>query len=304
MPLFAFNERFFVAADGTRLRYGLWEPPGAARGTVLLLQGRREFLEKYGEMIGEWQARGFAVVALDWRGQGGSDRPLSDRHKSHITDFRLYRDDLERFAQDVVAPFRRGPLWLCAHSMGACIGLDWVLETAPTLAGIILIAPMLTLPVPGWLFETTHLLASGMVHLGLGEHYIPGDHRYVAAEHPFEGNVLTHDPERYAVIRSAFEERPELALGGVTFRWVVAAMEAIDRVRAGLPRLSVPTLALLGGADPVLPAHDLSRWIERIPGVVEVTVPGALHDLIAETNERRGEVWRAIDVFLATQKTG
>ena len=48
----------------------------AKRGTVVVLGGRAEFIEKYFEVIGELLARDFAVAALDWRGQGGSARRL------------------------------------------------------------------------------------------------------------------------------------------------------------------------------------------------------------------------------------
>ena len=46
---------------------------------MVLLQGRAEFIEKYGETVGDLRARGFAVYALDWRGQGHSGRVLRTR---------------------------------------------------------------------------------------------------------------------------------------------------------------------------------------------------------------------------------
>ncbi len=57
--------------DGMRLRAAIWLPVGEARGTCLLMQGRAEFIEKYFETVADLLARGFAVVAFDWRGQGG-----------------------------------------------------------------------------------------------------------------------------------------------------------------------------------------------------------------------------------------
>ncbi len=58
------------AIDGAPLRAARWVPPTARRGTVTILPGRAEFIEKYFEVVGELLARGFAVATIDWRGQG------------------------------------------------------------------------------------------------------------------------------------------------------------------------------------------------------------------------------------------
>jgi hypothetical protein len=62
----------FRARDGLGLRYALSVPHGSCRGTVVLMLGRADFIEKYFETIADLQGRGFAVATLDWRGQGGS----------------------------------------------------------------------------------------------------------------------------------------------------------------------------------------------------------------------------------------
>ena len=63
---------FFKTADKVQLRYAFWpKGTGKHRGTICLVQGRGEFIEKYFETIADFQKRGFAVATLDWRGQGG-----------------------------------------------------------------------------------------------------------------------------------------------------------------------------------------------------------------------------------------
>ncbi|MBV9078141.1 MAG: alpha/beta hydrolase, partial [Methylobacteriaceae bacterium] len=91
--------RAVVTADAIRLRVASWHPAGPARGTVLLMQGRAEFIEKYFEVAGELLERGFAVVTFDWRGQGGSGRSLSDRQKGHVVRFADFRQDVEAVAR-------------------------------------------------------------------------------------------------------------------------------------------------------------------------------------------------------------
>src|SRR5690606_19433508 len=65
--------------DGTRIRYARFAAQGRPlKGTVLIIPGRNEFIEKYFETIGNLSARGFGTVVFDLRGQGGSDRLLRD----------------------------------------------------------------------------------------------------------------------------------------------------------------------------------------------------------------------------------
>ncbi|MBE7218155.1 MAG: alpha/beta hydrolase, partial [Caulobacteraceae bacterium] len=41
-------------ADGACLRAALFRPQGAPRGSVVIHPGRTEFIEKYGEVVGDW----------------------------------------------------------------------------------------------------------------------------------------------------------------------------------------------------------------------------------------------------------
>src|SRR5262245_44843306 len=84
---------YLKAADGMRLRAAIFETENRG-GTVILLQGRTETMEKYFETACDLQKRGFSVATLDWRGQGGSERLLPDPLKGHVRDFSDYLQDL------------------------------------------------------------------------------------------------------------------------------------------------------------------------------------------------------------------
>src|SRR4029450_4451260 len=107
--------------DGRKLRFARWAPPPGRKGTVCILPGRAEFIEKYFESVRDLRARGFAVAVLDWRGQGLSDRMLSDIRKGHIEDFSEYHNDLATFMQQVVLPDCPPPVFAIGHSMGASV---------------------------------------------------------------------------------------------------------------------------------------------------------------------------------------
>src|SRR5438105_11808283 len=107
--------------DGISLRYARWDGQARAKGTVCLLQGRTEFIEKYFEVVRDLRGRGFAVVTFDWRGQGLSERALADREKGHVESFGQYDLDLETVIGQIVLPNCSPPFIGLAHSMGVAV---------------------------------------------------------------------------------------------------------------------------------------------------------------------------------------
>ena len=132
------------AADGACLRTALFRPAGEARGAVVLHPGRTEFLEKYGEVIGDWQARGFAVLAHDWRGQGLSDRLHLDPLRGHARGWRAFLSDAGRVL-DAWSDRLPRPWIALGHSMGGALLALQLVEGEARYAGAILSAPMLGL---------------------------------------------------------------------------------------------------------------------------------------------------------------
>ena len=132
--------------DGVNLRFARWAPPPGRKGTVVVLQGRAEFIEKYFETVRDLRARGFAVATFDWRGQGLSDRALGDRHKGHVRNFVQYGIDLDAFMEQVVLPDCPPPIFALGHSMGAAIGLRACHDGSRWFDRMVLSAPMIGLP--------------------------------------------------------------------------------------------------------------------------------------------------------------
>ena len=133
------------ARDGVSIRFARWHPPPGRKGTVCLFQGRAEFIEKYFETVRELRARGFAVATMDWRGQGGSDRALSDPRKGHAGDFAEYERDVEVLMKEVVLPDCPPPIFAIGHSMGGTVLLRVARQGSRWFDRIVLSAPMIRL---------------------------------------------------------------------------------------------------------------------------------------------------------------
>ena len=116
---------YFGAEDRALIRYARFRPAHAVahKGTVIVLSGRNECIEKYFETIGDLTRRGFTVAMADWRGQGGSQRLLRNPERGFVRSFRHYVADFEKFFEQHVRPDCPGPYYILGHSTGGLIAL-------------------------------------------------------------------------------------------------------------------------------------------------------------------------------------
>lgn len=289
-----------TARDGAPLRVAYW--PARRKdplGTVCILQGRAEFIEKYAEVVGELLERGFAVVAFDWRGQGGSYRDLSDPKKGHVRTFRHYQRDLEAVNERVLQRLCPGPFFGLAHSMGGAIALDLARIGALQFSRLVMTAPMLGLCA---VKNNRHsaLAARALSLMGLGQSYIPGGGATSLATKPFTGNPLTGDRARYernAEIAAALRDG---AIGDPTVGWANAAFRHMLRLedpRAALD-IRIPTLIVAAGADPLCDTQATERFGARLKGGGVIVIPGARHEILMERDAIREQFWAAFDAFV------
>ena len=271
---------WLTCADGVRIRAAFWR--GGAKGTVLLFPGRTEYIEKYGPAAAELAARGYAMMTLDWRGQGLADRPLTDPATGHVASFRDYQKDIAALlagARDAKLP---EPFFLMAHSMGGAIGLRALYGDLPVRAAVFS-APMWGIRIHPALRPAAWVLSTASRSIGRSHQYAPGTTpiTYVI-EAQFADNVLTSDPQMYAFMQCQVRSHPELALGGPSLHWLSEALrECLKLRRRASPKL--PCMTVLGTAERVVdtrPIHDrMARW----PGGRLVMVPGAEHEVMMET---------------------
>src|SRR5262245_53377511 len=72
------------------------------RGTVVIVCGRGDFVERWFETIDDLKQRRFAVAIFDFRGQGGSSRRYRNPYRDGLRGFREYDDDLASVMKQMV----------------------------------------------------------------------------------------------------------------------------------------------------------------------------------------------------------
>ena len=293
------EDAFFAALDGTQIRYVVWPAPEArGRGGVILLPGRSEFIEKYSETVQDLLARGFWIAAMDWPGHGLSGRPLSNRHKHHLTSFAPMVEDLKRFIEELEARRLGRPRIILAHSMGAHVALRYLHDYPHRVDGAVLSAPMVALTFAPLGRRLTRSLTRLAMTFGFGKRYAPGQTNYGALQRSDANmRLLTSDPERFQIEHRWIGQNPDLALGGVTYGWLDAAMASIAEINAPgyAEEIETPILIVQAGADRLVDNPRQEAFARHLPNATFLRIEGARHEILNEREEYRDQFLAAFD---------
>lgn len=276
----------FRTADGVALRWAALSAPGA--GTAcLLVGGLAECIEKYFETMADLAARGFAVWCLDWRGQGGSQRPRRYPTRPQWRNFDRDADDLAVFAAAHLPDAARR--LLVAHSMGGAIALLALHRTPRLFAAAALSAPMLGIPTGTIPHAAARILAAGASWLGLGAAFAPGWGPWRYDPEIAVRSLTTRDPVRAGIEQAWFLARPDLRVDGPTYGWVHAALAVTARLRQ--PRIlgAIATPLLIGcpGGDRFVDVAATVRAATLLPDATLMRFPDARHELFSEIDAVR-----------------
>jgi lysophospholipase len=298
-PWFAPAEaRVIDRPGGVRLRTAFFPGPAAARGTVVLSPGRTEPIEKYVEVIGELAGRGFAVLAHDWRGQGGSTRLAADPLAGHAAGWRPFVRDYAAVL-DAWEDRLPKPLVAVGHSMGGGLTTLILAEGEPRLSAAVLSAPMLGINTGrrsprevAWVALLMGLIGRGKA-LALPQADPLND--------TFAGQTLTHDRARWERTQALITAHPELRLGGVTWGWLAFALALAARLaRPGAGEaITVPFAVVAAGDDRLCLSAAARAVAEGAPKGRYVEVEGAWHEILMETDPVRAVFWRVFDETVA-----
>jgi lysophospholipase len=287
--------------DKKKLRVAWWKPEGPSmRGTIFLLHGRTEFIEKYFEVVADCLARGLAVVTFDWRGQGRSDRLLSDTRKGHVDDFYEYELDMEAVFRQVVLAECPPPITVLAHSTGGAVALKAAEKGLTRYDRMVLTSPLIGLGEIGLKQSTAGKLARALCSLGFSQTYIPGGGETAFGTQPFRNNSVTSDRKRYQLTVETLETCPELALGAPTIGWLNAACKAMEGFKDPefRAKLHIPILFVACLQDRVVSLPAIEEIAVSLPSSTLVRIPGAKHEILMERDIYREQFWASFDAFL------
>lgn len=290
---------WLTASDGIKLRLGFW--PVGDKGTVLILPGRTEYIEKYGRAAADLHARGYASAVIDFRGQGLATRPATDPMLGHVDHFDEYQHDLQAMLDAVRAYGLPQPYYMISHSMGGCIGLRALMRGFPVKAAMFS-GPMWGINLAPWIKPFAGAVGAIIGPFRQAHRYAPGTtaQAYLLTA-PALGNVLTTDPDMFAYMKRQVATHRDLALGGPSLGWVKAALDECGAL-SNFTAPDLPVITALGTAEKVvatLPVHlRMAGWKT---GRLDLYA-GAEHEIIMETPAHRARFFDSAATLFAAQR--
>ena len=269
-----------LTTDGIRVRTSLWTANDPV-GTVFVFPGRADYIEKYGGLANFCLSHNLNVIAIDWRGQGLSDRLLDDKNIGHIEDFKNYQNDVEVIIKEAEDTSLVKPWIIFAHSMGGLIGLRTIKDPL-VFEKAVFTSPMLGIQMPPILKSGASIIMSLISLIGKTETYAPTtspETRILNEEYEF--NKLTSDIQNFKLLRQQIIQYPDLQIGGPSTAWVSAALDEIEFQIGNEPPVT-PALCFLGDREEIIDKLAVREFCKKWDNCDLISIPEAKHDLLME----------------------
>ena len=287
----------FTNHDRARIRYGHVSAKKTI-GTVVVVTGFTEFAEVYFELIRDLINHGYDVWAMDWHGEGGSDRYLVDRERAYSLGFDHDVADLNQFVSTILTEKKR-PLILVAHSLGSNVALRYLHDHPQSVDMAVLSAPALSVP------RQNEILLRAVTWIkcatGKGDEYLDRQGNWATTE-PKVSKMPTHshDPQRVRLEAAWANANPELRSGGATWKWLQEydkSCQTIDDPNY-LKAITTPILIGSPSADLIADSAKQSTLSRQLPAATLYLGEGARHELFLESDKYRDPWMKAIYAFI------
>lgn len=287
---------YLKARDGALLRNGVFMPDNP-RGTVILMTGYSEFIEKYFETVSDLLALGYGVVMPEWRGHGLSEGMGEEPTRLHLTDFDTNVRDLEDRWARLVAPFPKPHLGL-AHSMGGHISLKAAQAHPDWFDALAQCAPMHGIALPRYARILLALTTFVYRLAGKGDSWNPFLPPNVRPGKP-EANRVTNDFTRFKRGEDLYMTEPQLQVNGGSLAWARAA--GISMRQAAQPAFlrSIKTPLYIGTAEEELLVDNASHAhvLAHVPNATGDFYAAAKHELMMEHDTIRQAFLANVETF-------
>ncbi|MGN7502041.1 MAG: alpha/beta fold hydrolase [Alphaproteobacteria bacterium] len=289
------------------VRYGSVFPRDKIPDAVVVcLPGLGEFAEKYFELARDMVKLNLAFWVIDWPMQGKSSRPLNNPHKLHADNFDLCVEAIDRLCMDYIKPSSvhpdrgRIPMVMLGHSMGANIGLRYLLTKPETFMCASFTAPLLGIKASQFLPRPIESAISKLFCL-FKKSYVWGGTDWNDLLRANTGNdIHSSDPERDNIHRAWLVSDPALRTSAPTFGWVKAAIESygIINKKNNLKQLEIPIQIFTAGDEQLVSNSAILRASRLLPNAEHHFIPDAKHEILMEKDEYRNQFLGKFDKFI------
>lgn len=269
------------------------------RGTVMLLHGFTENIEKFSEVIYGFLKEGYSVCAYDQRGHGRSyrDPNLKFHYLTHVEKFEDYLTDAElvydRWMKDA-----KSPKILFSHSMGGAVAALTLERGMLSFDKAVFNSPMIapaTGNFPAW---TGRAICRGAKLMGKSREMIFLSGPYTGEE-KFEDSCASGE-DRFNWYNEIRKTHPEFQNCSPTYSWLLESLKVCGKILAkGKPeKIAIPVILFQASDDQTVLADPQQTFVDRLPNGKLVRIENARHEIYRSGNEAVDTWWDQVIRFI------
>lgn len=268
------NNGTFLGFNNAEIFYREWNyQPG--QKTIIILHRGHEHSGRLKEFARNQRFSKYNIFAIDLRGHGCTEEPVSGTFMDYVRDF-------EEFVQYLkfVYSIETSDIFIVANSISSVIVSAWVHDYAPRIAGMALLAPAFSIRL-----------------------YVPFAKEFVALGTKFSDDlnvksyvrskVLTHDIDQQKAYDTDY-----LISKSINGRMLVDFLDAGERIVEDAAAIDVPTMLFSAEKDYVVDNEVQKKFFLRITSDYKkfLELPNFYHGILFEKD--RLYVYDCIDQFM------
>ncbi len=291
---------FSVNRGDTALFTSRFSPEGTPRGTVMIVHGFTENIEKYAEIIRSLLVNGWCVLAYDQRGHGRSGREsgIRDLSLTHVDRFEDYVEDMKAVVAEALAPMP-GPKMLLCHSMGGAVSAMYLENEHCPFERAVFLSPMIAPNLGGVPASLLRAVCRVPVTLGLGQRRVFISRPYTGPE-DFDTSCAT-GRERFDWYESLRGTAAEFSNNGPSYQWALEAINVTKKLLApGMPeKISLPVRVFGAENDSSVIPSAQEAFVSHLKNGSLEKIPGSKHEIYRSPDSVLFPWWRRVLSFLA-----
>jgi acylglycerol lipase len=252
----------FKSIRDTLIYYQAWLPDGEPKAVLPIVHGLGEHSGRYLNVVNHFVPRGYVVYGMDQIGHG-----KSGGRREYVERFEDFSDTFTEYMK-MIKQWQPGkPIFLLSHSIGGLIAAYFLLDHQAEFQGAVFSAPVVK--VASHISKAT--VTMGKVLSVLAP---------TAGVLPVDPSTISRDP---AVVK-AYIEDPLVFHGKTSARLSAEMLRALLRVSAETDKITLPFLAMQGGADRLVDPDGAQILYEKA-GSRDKTLkiyPGLYHEIFNE----------------------
>ena len=281
----------FTSRDGIKLRSGRVNAENA-KGTVIYVPGFTNTLELAMDPIVGLYKAGYNVAGIEYRGQGGSYRPLDNPEKGYVESYDILADEVAQFA---AANQEQGlPLFFYSVSKGAHITMRMAATKNIDADAFALIVPMIQFKTAPYNYQHISIMATVLNSLGLGDMYAFGQSQWPPTKPVIFGQAhgCNSNPDTAQRQSALFTLQPKLRTRGITVKWIYETVRSTKELSSDgfMNKVTAPVKIFTAGDDRIVSTEAANTFCDNLSNCSIKHFDKARHCIHPESKEQLDQI--------------